>query len=255
MHPIIDITTTALIRPQLLEKTYKSFCEKMLKGYPCRLFINIDPFGDTKEYNTQDVINVAQKYFKNVVVNVPKTAHMTTATKWLWNQVESKYFFNLEDDWELLFDLNFAHMLRAMERYPNLGSLRLARSDSDETTAQIFRYYGSKTKARAIWNGNYYVSPELKFTGFPSLIRKTFMQSYVEEIKPDEAQESTYIRLRKQKNPIAYDWLHGGYTEKNVGPQLVFDLGKQWRMERKIRFARKNKKEVLPWYQKEIRGA
>jgi len=252
----IDVTTTALIRPRLLEKTYRSFRENMFGDQKCRLFLNVDPFGDTDEYNQEDVVKVARKYFETVVTRTPAEANMTKALKWLWGQVQTEFFFNLEDDWELKVKLNFPHMLRAMQRHPELGSLRLARCDSDETTAQLFRYYlrrnGTfKQLKRAVWNGDYYEHPKLQFTGMPALIRKEFILLYVKELRDNEAQEETYHNLIITNSPIAKNWKHGGYTEKNVKSTTVVDIGKKWKRKRRIVFAKRKGKHIFPWYNNE----
>ena len=43
---IIDVACTAVKRPLIIEKTFKSFRENLFKDHKCRLVINIDPVGD-----------------------------------------------------------------------------------------------------------------------------------------------------------------------------------------------------------------
>ena len=62
---IIDFTTTACVRPWVLDATYKSYSTN-LKGIDfkkCTLYINVDPIGNTSQYSAEDVVAVAEKYF------------------------------------------------------------------------------------------------------------------------------------------------------------------------------------------------
>lgn len=104
----ISFTTTAMPRPELISKTYESFKNhiKWLDLKKIKLYLNIDPFpiGDSKE-QTNQVIEIAQSYFKEVVVRNEYIASFPSAVKWIFSQVETEYVFNLEDDWELLCDI------------------------------------------------------------------------------------------------------------------------------------------------------
>lgn len=97
----LDFTTTAVARPGILNQTLSSFSTN-LKGInmkDCKLVINIDPLpSDTKRKN---VIKVAEKYFGDVLYNLPEQANFTAAYNWVWKNAETEYIFNLEDDWKL----------------------------------------------------------------------------------------------------------------------------------------------------------
>ena len=43
----IDITTTAIIRPEILRMTLHTFRKNLLHEFDARLIINVDPIGET----------------------------------------------------------------------------------------------------------------------------------------------------------------------------------------------------------------
>lgn len=109
MQPIneknLSFTTTAMPRPEIVAKTYESFTKNLqgLNFKKISLYINIDRFpedgDDTKRH---EVVDIAQHYFGNVIVNMPKTSNFAAAIKWCFSKVETIYNFHLEDDWELM---------------------------------------------------------------------------------------------------------------------------------------------------------
>lgn len=116
----MDFTTTATARPHIVKKTYSSF-NRHLKGInlkECRLFINVDPI--PKGVKQRLVGQVAEKYFGEVISNYPKVPNYTAAYNWVWSNAESKYIFNLEDDWELSVDVDIPKLLENFDRHPNL---------------------------------------------------------------------------------------------------------------------------------------
>lgn len=106
----ICFTTTAMPRPELLERTYASFCRniKWLDFKQINLFINIDKpqHGmDDIEQKYEDIKSICQHYFAKVIINTSNRGNFAEAVKWIFSQVDTEYVFNLEDDWELLCEL------------------------------------------------------------------------------------------------------------------------------------------------------
>ena len=92
----LEFCTTATFRPEIIDRTYKSFTDNLL-GIDFKistLYLNVDPI---PVGNTKEVIDVAKKYFGNVVYNIPEEPNFTKAIKWCWSQVKNEYFFNLEE--------------------------------------------------------------------------------------------------------------------------------------------------------------
>lgn len=101
----LTFTTTAMPRPEIIDKTYSSFSKNLLDFdfKKATLIINIDSSPDKrKDHKRQEVVDVAKKHFGNVIVNMPETPNFSAAVKWCFSKVETDYCFHLEDDWELL---------------------------------------------------------------------------------------------------------------------------------------------------------
>ena len=113
---MIDICTTATIRPHILDRTLESFAKNLLykAGVPVRMIINIDPVGENRP--AQEVINVCKSYvnrgyLSELFVCEAEKPHFTTAFLWCWKQVENPYVLQLEDDWLLLGSLFDGYLL------------------------------------------------------------------------------------------------------------------------------------------------
>ncbi len=118
---IIDVTTTAMARPALVEQTYKSFTTN-LKGVDwdkCTLYVNIDPFphggGDEFEIireKQKELVKMAEKYFGHVKARMPTDSNYTAAYAWVWGQAQTKVILNLEDDWSLNREVDVMELFR-----------------------------------------------------------------------------------------------------------------------------------------------
>lgn len=238
---MIDITTTATIRPAIVERTLKSFKEKLFQDYPCRLILNIDPVGDP-EYTQRDVIDAALGIFDEMLVRTPTTGNFTLALKWCWSRVRTPFFFNLEDDWELLAELRLSKMLEAFDALKRLAVLRLPKGWSNKKVCQV---YASGAQYRAFtWNGYYYEGRKNHrpmYSGMPSLIRTEWMQPIQGFLTASNNHERLCRKLSKMKSPLINDWHVGAYTEPNT-PLTVRDIGREWRMKQGIE---RNSKTIL----------
>lgn len=106
----LSFTTTALVRPEILEQTYLSFSNN-IEGVDiaeCVLYINIDPVPYSNKINKlrKCMLSIAKKYFNNVVYRLPEQPNFTDALNWCWTQADTPYIFHLEDDWVLLKKIN-----------------------------------------------------------------------------------------------------------------------------------------------------
>ena len=108
----MDVVTTGLCRPELLDLTYRSFFSRM-QGLPdLRIIINIDPLGYG---DAQTCVQVARQYSDQVIWRNPPEPSFVDAVRWCYNQVESDVVFHLEDDWFLNRAINCNDMMRQLE--------------------------------------------------------------------------------------------------------------------------------------------
>ena len=126
MKKLIDITMTATVRPEILERTLSSFWQYMFSqyNYDYRLIINIDRIGDNS-YSQKDALDVAESYFSDIVYNCPDTNSFPRAVKWVWSNSTSDYVFHLEDMWLLLTSINLNHLIHILDNYPKIASVNL----------------------------------------------------------------------------------------------------------------------------------
>lgn len=224
---MIDITTAATLRPEILERTYWSFTTRLFKNYPCRLFLNVDPVGD--DHTADDVVAVAKKYFDVADVRVAEKPGFPEALIWLYNQVESDLFFNLEDDWELMADMNFGDMMKPFHVFPDLALLRFVKRWSTDYRAAIYDD-GHKI---GVWNGYYYEHSFNRYSGMPSLIRKEFIKEFVKHMKPGLNHERLSAKLTREEHPAVAKWKYGAFSRPGL-PVCVRNIGVRWRNQRKL---------------------
>lgn len=220
----IDITMTAVIRPDLLRRTLASFKENLFQDWPCRLIINVDPVGgDPADAN--DVIDVARDFFPDMKCRIPKTASFPDAFIWVLRQSTSRLVFHLEDDWEMATEVNLRSLLVLFDQYLDLALLRLSGWPGEETKVKAWNKF-------VPWNGKFYEIPQnlkkaIGFSGHPSLIRKVFLDDTVPFLNPSNNPEkqfhynsSVLRRLLKYRFGI-YSW--------PGAPRLIRDTGERWR--------------------------
>lgn len=110
-----EFSTTAMNRPNLLETTYESFCNKIkdVDYKNSTLYLNVDP---VPEGDPMRVVKVAKKYFGNVIYRIPEEANFTAAVKWCWSQVKGDHVFHLEDDWILRRNISFLGVIDCINK-------------------------------------------------------------------------------------------------------------------------------------------
>lgn len=206
--PNISVTTTAMLRPKLLDQTYASF-QKNLIGLDFKqtsLFLNIDPLPVGGDPNA--VVKVAQKYFGNVVYHIATEPNFAKAVKWCWNAADTDYVFHIEDDWLLTETVPIKHLLAKLER-PNIFQVVLRAFPEQYGLAlvcHLSKRYFYKTFARKLRDD---VNPEVQMRLEEPRGLHTGQQWRPLEWLPDE------IPIR-QNNA---DW---------TGKVVLRDLGREW---------------------------
>lgn len=120
----LEFTTTACNRPEILERTYRSFTAN-LKGVDFEkstLYINVDPAPNSNNINK--IEDIASKYFGKVICNYPKSSNFAKAIIWCFNKVEGEKFFHLEDDWILVRKVHINEIINALHKTPTTYNLQ-----------------------------------------------------------------------------------------------------------------------------------
>jgi hypothetical protein len=201
MYPITEetltFTTTAMPRPELIEKTYASF-QRMLLDIDikkCTLFINIDSFPNQEDKaKKDDVISIARRYFGNVIPNTPVTGNFPLAVKWCFSKIETYYNFHLEDDWELLTPFKVS-----------LFNQFFVAPHVQQVAFRAWKHAGS----------DFWLSP--------SFIRGSFCRAIAEKMNDAENPE---VQIRRIKNEYKNEsFLSFPFDHRAV---VLKDLGREW---------------------------
>jgi len=235
---IINLTMTAIRRPELHERVLKSFCEKMFypalekdKTLGMRIFINFDPLNEAMDED--DMLAPFKKWLKDGI-NWFETneAHFGKAFKRVWTKSlasSADFTFHLEDDWELLQSVDLLNLIHIMNKYPNLQTLRLNSFSSGQTMTKNWNKF-------IPWNGVFFEIPAndrglLGFTGHPSLIRQSFVNEVAPQLNPDSNPEKQIGGKNKKFRHLFQDpYRYGIYGVRGKGP-IVKDIGRKWMID------------------------
>lgn len=250
---MIDITMTAMPRPEIVNATLRSFSVNAFGDYSeCRLIINIDPFGNK---NTKHVLDVVHDYFKhnNVIYRTPDHASFPDAFKWTWSQVTSPISFNLEDDWILLQKIKLKKVKKLFQHNNMLASLRLC----NEKVTRTGKVGGKKNRILS-WDehkGIYIVQDKFKFgvLGHPSFFNRSFILKVLEFFDTNKNPEFQF-RMGPASNigQIMKHYTFGEYTYPGNTP-VVEDIGRRWRNSQGIQWnsyltkTRRDQSKDLTW--------
>jgi len=214
----IDITTSATVRPDILERTFSSFRENLLNdNHEYRLVINIDPIGELDK-TPDDVLAVARKHFSNVIHRIPESPCFTDAVMWCWGQAESDLIFHLEDDWEMVRAIDLDQLLATISELPKYDSFLLCRrkmKGSNDSTNRV------QTVSRLSLN--------------PNFIRKRFVHKAITLMSVSKNPEKQLRKVDPECGPFIKSTHHVRYTEQGSGI-IVRDIGREW--IEKMRYAK-----------------
>lgn len=225
----INITTTATIRPEILDRTYKSFCDNLFnKECRYKLIINIDPIGD-KRYSQNDVLNIAKKYFDNIVFNFPSAPSFAKAVKWCWSNVDADYVFHLEDDWVCNEKISIISLINIINKYDVLAMIRLYKGMFAHRMKPISPI-GIKEEHKGIIQ---YLPKRCSLN--PGLFLGRYAKEasvlMVDHLNP-ESQLCGNCSGIKNIEEFVDKW---GYSVYGYGRRVVSDIGIRWRKEKNIR--------------------
>ena len=185
----IDVVTTAIRRPEILEITYQSFFSRISNLPKLRIILNIDPLGNG---STSECIAIAKQYSDDVIFRMPLEPNFSSAINWCWSQLQSSYFIHLEDDWLLKREIDFEVWLQ------HLQSERL-----DQSVLLMKR-------PRDVGDVSYSFRPHL---GVSNSVKAIGL--IPEEVNPEKCASSCQPKL------ASADFTTGGNY-------LVCDLGRKW---------------------------
>lgn len=220
-----DITITATCRPEILDKTLKSFWENMFWPIKPRVVINIDPAGPGDPCKTYDTVG---KYFLARLANFPKEPSFPKAFHWCWTNADASYIFHLEDDWELLRKVDIWDMIRIMEINPDLAALRLSKFPAGPTPLDMMKNWNRWVP----WNGTFYEVKQderhrIGVCGHPTLFRGSFVRQMLPFLDPQANPEKQFQGTNPRITLLMPRWRFGVFS-KPGDPAYIRDIGRDW---------------------------
>jgi len=237
----IDITMTAVIRPTILGETLKKIVDNVVDDIDrFRLIINVDPIGE--KIKPAKVIKTAQKYFPNIIYNVPKTPSFPKAVKWIWSQTTAPFVLHWEDDVDILRKINVKDMIKILNKYPKLSSLRLykhatPKAKNIKTFACYWRYNEDGFYKASDWKKQFGLNP--------ILIKQAFVSEAVTKLRDDINPEKQFRFSQKYMKPLISKWSYGLYTKPGQPPLVNGKKGQRWK--NKMKFQKPKGKTFLNW--------
>jgi hypothetical protein len=242
---LIDITMTAVRRPDILKRTLNSFFRNIFAPIidRCRLVVNIDPIGD--DIASHELCKIFSAYFKHYMVNMPMESSFPRAFRWTWTRSDAPWVFHLEDDWELMESIDIKFMIEMMEKFPQLASLRLPFFHSATTTMKNWNLFFP-------WNGFYFeCPPNLRktagFAGHPSLIRGEYVKRCAPLIDIKLNPEKQFHGGNEPLLNEVMRWEYGVWGKPN-SQRMIKDIGIEWRNAN--RFQKKGSKAFFTEWEK-----
>jgi len=242
---VIDITTTATLRPAILAQTLDSFFENLLGGtalhhFEYRHILNIDCVGD--DCVPYDVIHESEKRFGTMpTVRIAEDPNFTRAFRWVWQQAAAEYVFHLEDDWVMQQPVSLVDMVSFLDEHQDFALLRLNKFES--AYRPLFKPDGPLTHLARQWNrhmpwsqelGIFEVPDEYKmklgFSGNPSLLRGEFVQEFVKYLQIEEWDPEVQLHLMpdiEDSGSSIMRWRYGIW-QKQKSRATIRDIGRVW---------------------------
>lgn len=222
----MDITTTTVLRPEILRATFASFTENLFGSMDDhRLIINIDPVGEDCSYTK--VLDVCNSFFKNVVWNCPKEPSFTNAVRWVWSQVsqEKDIFFHLEDDWRLTRKVDINQLINTLRSDKTAATLRLSKYQ----VPAVGPFRLARSSYDYIGNGYWRIIGSNRFGLSPVLIRSKFVRKALPLMVEDLNPESQFrIFVNKELDSLTKKWTYLLYGPRG-SDRMIVDTGRVWR--------------------------
>ena len=229
-----DITMTATLRPELIQRTVQSFHEN-LWGYWldfARIYVNVDEAGCEEEdeclVKYMRIVEYLTGFFgKERVTFNYKKPHFPSAWFWCVNQTKSRLVFHLEEDWELNYPVSFERMWGIFYRYPKLKHLRLSIFKSSDKSIKMWQRFF------ALWNGEFFQIEEkavgpVGVCGHPSLNDGEWLRAAAAKMSPDRNPEKQFhYNSPEFMKEFVLENDFGLYQPQNKHPALK-EIGRQW---------------------------
>lgn len=226
---MIDIVITAIRRPDILEMTLDSFCERVLANFGINKFlINIDPFGGSEAEHKQ-CLSVVYSRFPDALIFEPENIGFGAAVKRIWENTEADYVFHMEDDWLALADITAEMVFSQFDQRTKV--LSLMSQSKNWNQKHLFDYMKKRPwyfpVRRIDWS-------RPKFTTSPSFWEGDFMRKcayLIDENYDPEKQFFSGVNRPLEQYVKTY---RNKFLILNENENMMKDIGRKWSRENGI---------------------
>ena len=233
----LDVVITATVRADILRLTLITFSKNFLHQFNVRVIINVDPVGETDKNTQADMVDICREYFDEVIYRTPSKPSFPKAARWVWQQIETDFFLNMEDDWVLRSPIDVNEIMRLFNDHDTVNVLFGSVGEDD-----LYRKHGNLEKIKI--NQRYYFRfPNLSLN--PGIFRTAYIKDGL-------------ARFDVSKDP---EFQFGGQNAKSLlfpkpvflvyatAKGLAFDSGRVWR--RKMFIGKGDLVTNPTWYNRE----
>jgi hypothetical protein len=139
---LIDVIVTSTCRKHFL-KTYKSFIMNIEYDGSLRFIVNVDVHDKNKKWLPKLLKIFKEKQINDVHINDEKPSH-AGAINYLFNKIETEFYFHLEDDWIFLNKIKLDPILKIMKKYEWVHSIRFNKEKIIKVNPSIIREYSKR---------------------------------------------------------------------------------------------------------------
>ncbi len=220
----LDVCIIATVRPEVLQMTLRSFTKNLLNQFDCRAIINVDPAGDIENHSQTDVVNLCRENFDEVIYRTPETPSFAGAVQWVWQQVQTEFFFHLEDDWILRRKLDQNKLLSLFED-PAVVATKLNKFNRKRMQQRINAGHVTRINDGIVSRNSIGLGPGFMRTAY---IRQIAIRMELDKDPEFQYEEDT-------NKLITDDYLRPTFLQVATDKKLTISTGGKWMRSKSIR--------------------
>lgn len=237
-EPKVLVTICATKRLEVIYRTMSSMMEHCLWRSYADAIVNVDPVGRESD-SPERVLRTIELFLPILESRLALEPHFGQAFYNVWSMAANHYkdydyVFNLEDDWEMIYDIDIRDMVEILEMEEDLALLRLPQFKADEDRMKNWDKFFP-------WNGRYFECPSnlrqaVGFCGHPSLIKMEYVRNCVYYVEPTINPEKQFHGGNPPLLEEVLKWRYGVFSKPNH-PPYIRDLGREWMVKNKFKKA------------------
>lgn len=158
----IDFFTMTINNTQILYNTYYNLNNSIqdINLKDCNLYLNVDPFPNLE--NIDNLKKIGEKFFKDVIINIPKECNCGKAFKWGINNFKSDYLFMIEANKCIIKNFEIKNMIEKFNLNKNIVMVSLS-PKKDKPILKYLTSHPSIWKKDWLKNINHLLSENINY--------------------------------------------------------------------------------------------